>query len=73
MKKKVAQSSLVHIYFKNLGIVKYSKDSLYGWADLIGKLVLEVEVNHKSFPEKPFKIFQRNLVEAWAYAWVSVF
>ena len=38
MKKKVAQSSLVHIYFKNLGIVKYSKDSLYGWADLIGKL-----------------------------------
>ena len=38
MKRKVAQSSLVHIYFKNLGIVKYSKDSLYGWADLIGKL-----------------------------------
>ena len=30
-------SSLVHIYFKELGIVKYQKDQLYGPLDVIGK------------------------------------
>ena len=33
----VNSSSVVHIYFKELGIVKYSKDQLYGALDVIGK------------------------------------
>ena len=37
MEKKVSHSSLIHIYFKNLGVIKYSKERLYGWADLVGK------------------------------------
>jgi amiloride-sensitive sodium channel len=31
----VNSSSLVHIYFKELGIVKYSRDELYGIMDVI--------------------------------------
>ena len=33
----VNSSSIVHIYFKELGIVKYSKDQLYGALDVIGE------------------------------------
>ena len=33
----VNSSSIVHIYFKELGIVKYSKDQLYGALDVIGQ------------------------------------
>ena len=32
----LTQSSMVHIYFKELGIVKYSRDELYGTMDVIG-------------------------------------
>ena len=28
--------SMVHFYFKELGIIKYSRDELYGITDLIG-------------------------------------
>ena len=35
----ITSSSLVHIYFKELGVVKYSKDQLYGALDVIGKCV----------------------------------
>ena len=38
-------SSIVHIYFKELGVVKYSKDQLYGALDVIGKLKLQRIVN----------------------------
>ena len=34
----VNSSSVVHIYFKELGIVKYSKDQLYGALDVIGEV-----------------------------------
>ena len=34
-------SSIVHIYFKELGVVKYSKDQLYGALDVIGKIELQ--------------------------------
>ena len=37
LQRKVRQGSLVHVYFKNLGITKYTKDRLFGWADLICK------------------------------------
>ena len=30
--------SMAHFYFKELGIVKYSRDELYGIMDVIGKL-----------------------------------
>lgn len=30
-------ASLVHIYFKELGVVKYSRDELYGIMDVIGR------------------------------------
>ena len=33
----IDSSSVVHIYFKELGIVKYSKDQLYGALDVIGE------------------------------------
>ena len=29
-------SSLVHIYFKELGVVKYSRDELFGLIDVVG-------------------------------------
>ena len=35
LKKKIKDSSLVHVYFKNLGVTKFTKDRLFGWADLI--------------------------------------
>ena len=31
--------TMVHFYFKDLGIVKYSRDELYGWNDVIGTLI----------------------------------
>lgn len=33
-----ASATVVHIYFKELGIVKYSRDELYGIMDVIGKV-----------------------------------
>ena len=33
----ISTSSIVHIFFKELGIVKYKKDELYGILDVIGK------------------------------------
>ena len=33
----ISTSSIVHIYFKEMGIVKYSKDQLYGALDVIGE------------------------------------
>ena len=39
-KNIVDTSSIVHIYFKELGIVKYSKDQLYGALDVIGETLL---------------------------------
>ena len=35
LEKKIKDTSLVHVYFKNLGVTKYTKDRLFGWADLI--------------------------------------
>ena len=34
------KTSLVHIYFRQLGIVKYSRDRLFGFMDVIGELWL---------------------------------
>ena len=36
--KITKQSSVVHFYFKEPGIVKYSREELYGTMDVIGKL-----------------------------------
>ena len=38
LKRKIGKSSLVHVYFKNLGVTKFTKDRLFGWADLICKI-----------------------------------
>ncbi len=32
-----ANSTFVHIYFKELGIIKYTRDQLYGTMDVIGE------------------------------------
>ena len=32
-------ASLVHVYFKKLGIVKYSRDELFSATDLLGKMI----------------------------------
>ena len=40
LKKKIQDSSLVHVYFKNLGVTKFTKDRLFGWADLICKMMM---------------------------------
>ena len=34
---RIQQSSLVHVYFKNLGVTQYSRDQLYTWSDIVGK------------------------------------
>ena len=39
-KNIIDTSSIVHIYFKELGIVKYQKDQLYGPLDVIGMLFI---------------------------------
>ena len=31
------KGTLMHIYFKELGVVKYQRDELYGAMDVIGK------------------------------------
>ena len=36
-KKKMVRNGLVHVYFKDLGVTKYSKDQLFGWVDILGK------------------------------------
>ena len=33
----IQDMSMVHFYFKELGVVKYSRDELYGAMDVIGK------------------------------------
>ena len=30
------KNSLVHVYFKDLGVTKFSKDQLFGWVDILG-------------------------------------
>ena len=38
-------ASVVHIYFKELGVVKYSRDELFGLIDVIGaSRVLKLEI-----------------------------
>ena len=32
-----AQASVIHVYFKELGIIKYKKDELYGLKDMVGE------------------------------------
>ena len=34
--KKMLKNSLVHVYFKDLGVTKFSKDQLFGWVDILG-------------------------------------
>ncbi|XP_023340883.1 sodium channel protein Nach [Eurytemora carolleeae] len=33
--KKLLKNSLVHVYFKDLGVTKFSKDQLFGWVDIL--------------------------------------
>ncbi len=42
-------TTLVHIFFKDLGVVKYSREELYGIMDVIGRSVKTVELrsNHE--------------------------
>ena len=35
MKKKLEKSSLVHVYFKSLGVTRFTKDTLFAWQDLV--------------------------------------
>ena len=44
LKKKIKDSSLVHVYFKNLGVTKFTKDRLFGWADLICTLASTLKI-----------------------------
>ena len=37
MKEILSEGTLMHIYFKELGVVKYQRDELYGIMDVIGK------------------------------------
>ena len=37
MEEVLNEGTLMHIYFKELGVVKYSRDELYGAMDVIGK------------------------------------
>lgn len=37
LKELEANTTLVHIYFKELGIIRYLKDELYGILDVIGR------------------------------------
>ena len=35
MKRKLEKSSLVHVYFKSLGVTRFTKDTLFAWQDLV--------------------------------------
>ena len=37
MEEVLNNGTLMHIYFKELGVVKYSRDELYGAMDVIGE------------------------------------
>ena len=36
MKRKLKKASIVHFYFKSLGVTKFSTGELYSWSDLLG-------------------------------------
>ena len=66
----IRDMSMVHFYFKELGVVKYTRDELYGIMDVIGN------------EEKGVRLFfQSNIVEffwlqllleaSWASVWAS--
>ena len=64
------QASLIHVYFKELGIIKYKKDELYGTKDLVGRL-RKCHVYRKMYFIRT--LFQLLLVVSWAFAWASAF
>ena len=37
-KRRVSRMSLVHVYFKEMGITKFSRDQLYSWEDIVGTM-----------------------------------
>ncbi len=49
----MGKASMVHIYFRDLGVEKYSTDELYNIVDLIGKISISWSIlkNFRS-PEK---------------------
>ena len=36
VRNKIAKMSYMHVYFKNFGLTKYSRNEVYAWQDLIG-------------------------------------
>ena len=55
-------SSVVHFYFKQTGIVQYSRDELYGIMDLVG-MSFRLHILHLYIFKNFFFIFQPPLVE----------
>jgi hypothetical protein len=66
---KTKDWTLVHIYFKELGIVKYVRDELYGIMDVIGMYLVYFQM----YPKCIFTIFQRLVVELLDSVWDLVY
>lgn len=48
--------SIVHVYFKELGIVKYSRDQVYSAMDVIGKVFVRTLPKRKNFMNPIFQL-----------------
>jgi hypothetical protein len=48
----MGKASMVHIYFRDLGVEKYSTDELYNIVDLIGKITLLISFAKLSISRK---------------------
>ena len=33
----MSNTALVHVYYRDMGLTKFTKDQLYGWQDILGK------------------------------------
>ena len=64
-------ASVVHIYFKELGVVKYSRDELFGLIDVIGEekeIVVKISLSMNPFD---FLFLQPHLEGSSDFAWDS--
>ncbi len=63
-------TSIVHIFFKDLGIVKYSREELYGVMDVIGETVKGKLLHRHSLCIRLY-VNQLPSVASSASAWAS--
>ena len=40
--EKTLRAALVHVFFKDMGVTKFTRDQLFGWQDIVG-----IEENNK--------------------------